>query len=99
MPEAARRGGSANQRSRQGKSGDEKPVIVTPLYSAGIEHATVYTPLMGIAPDPLNLLSTEGVEAPFMDVGGGDYVQDWQDLYFADDEVSGKEPHQSRRLR
>jgi hypothetical protein len=55
--------------------------IVSPLYSPGVEYATVRSPQAGTPPDPLGILDPTGAQVPFLTAGGGDDVNDWTEEF------------------
>lgn len=60
---------------------EKQVTIVSPLYSPGVEHATVRSPHMGTPADPLGILDPMGNQAPMMTAGGGDNVNDWTEEF------------------
>ena len=66
-------------------SGD-RSTMATPLYSEGVHHAEVSSPIWGSdVPDPMGYLpSTAKDGVPMLNRGSGDDVNDWKDTSFPD---------------
>jgi hypothetical protein len=67
----------------------ERSTMATPLYSEGVHHAEVTTPMSGTeTPDPLGFLSSSPPSAQIQSFGSGDDVNDWKDTSFPEDDDS-----------
>lgn len=66
-------------------SGSEKVTMASPLYSEGVHHAEVTSPMSsGGVPDPLGYLGQSSYAA-IKSMGSGDDVNDWKDTSIGDD--------------
>ncbi len=64
------------------RSSSKNVTMASPLYSAGVHHAEVHSPVSGTdTPDPLGFLSTSPTEAGMLTAGGGDGVNDWHEEF------------------
>lgn len=61
--------------------------MASPLFSEGVHHAEVSTPIWGKdVPDPMGYLkSAEGSGVGMLNKGSGDSVNDWKDNSFPDE--------------
>lgn len=56
--------------------------IASPLYSEGVHHAEVSSPMWGVpTPDPLGWLSSSPPGASIQNTGSGDAVNEWKDEF------------------
>jgi hypothetical protein len=70
-------------------SSSEKVTMASPLYSEGVHHAEVTTPMSnGGVPDPLGFLGQSSY-ATIKSMGSGDDVNDWKDTSFPDEGGEG----------
>ena len=61
--------------------------IASPLYSEGVHHAEVTSPMGGTpVPDPLGFLSSSPPGLQIQSRGSGDDVNDWKDTSFPEDD-------------
>ncbi len=64
------------------RSSSKGVTMASPLYSAGVHHAEVHSPVAGTdTPDPMGFLSSSPTEASFLTAGGGDDVSDWHEEF------------------
>lgn len=64
--------------------------IASPLYSEGVHHAEVSSPMYGVpTPDPLGWLSSSPPGASIVNKGGGDGTNDWKEMFPDDAGESG----------
>ena len=60
--------------------------MASPLYSEGVHHVEVTSPFAGTpVPDPMGYLASSPPEAPMLNKGSGDAVNDWKDNSFPDE--------------
>jgi hypothetical protein len=60
--------------------------IASPLYSEGVHHAEVTSPVWGVdIPDPMGFLSSSPPSVDIVSRGSGDAVNDWKDNSFPDE--------------
>lgn len=71
---------------RERSGGSQHVTIASPLYSEGVGHAEVCSPIGGTdTPDPLGYLNTTGTEASMHSGGSDRYPQEWNPDFPDDD--------------
>jgi len=73
------------------RGGSGRVTIASPLYSEGVHHAEVTSPMWGSdVPDPLGYLpDSAGGGISIKSSGSGDDVNDWKDTSFGGDDGDG----------
>ena len=67
---------------QRGGSSSKDVTIASPLFSAGVHHAEVHSPIWGTeTPDPMGFLGMSPTEAKVITAGGGDNVNDWHEEF------------------
>jgi hypothetical protein len=72
------------------RSRSREVTMVSPLYCAGVHHATVHSPIPGSPPDPMGYLTAGSNDAGWMTEGRGDDVNDWHEEFPNQKNIQGQ---------